>query len=266
MTHCTTNTLRGTDLNLYATSRWLLAILAVLLPAMLQASPIITVHLDGFDPSPYAVFGRSVIDPATNSRVTSNAMDGGRFAMTMIDDGDWEGQFVTGDAFYTFCIEPREFVTIGGTYSYELVSLEQGTSNIGGMGVEKADKLRELFGRFYSDFSQPITTLQAGALQIAIWEIVREDSGTLNVYSGDIYFFTNPNENPAGVVALAHSFVSAIDGTGPKASGLVALYSAGGVQDLIGQTSVPEPATFALTGFGLLGFAMIMKRTRRQID
>ena len=221
-----------------------------------------TVTLTGFDPSPYSVFSRSVIDPATNTRITSALMDGGRFVLTPTG-GDYQGQFVGEPAIYAFCIEPREFVSVGGTYEYDVVGLEYGTTNIGGMGEAKAELLSELFGRYLPDFSAPISRLVAGALQIATWEIVREDSGSLDVYGGDIYFYPGTGENPAGVVALAQSFVTSIDGTGPKLSNLVALTEIG-AQDLITQVQTPEPASTGLIGAGLV-LAAIMRRRKGSI-
>jgi hypothetical protein len=148
----------------------------------------ITYRLDGFNPDPYAVFGRSVIDPSNGQRVTSAQMDGGRFVSTRTG-GTWGGLFPTGDVFFSFCTEPRQFVSVGGIYTDEIVPLELGATNIGGMGSAKAERLRELFGRWLPDLAMPLTRLQSGALQIAVWEIVREDSGVLDVYSGDIYYY-----------------------------------------------------------------------------
>ncbi|MEP7352253.1 MAG: hypothetical protein ABI824_03390 [Acidobacteriota bacterium] len=65
-------------------------------------------------------------------------------------------------SFYTFCIEPREFLTPGQDAIYSLVPLDQGTTNIGGMGVAKADVIRELLGRYYPDFSVAVDTHRSG--------------------------------------------------------------------------------------------------------
>jgi hypothetical protein len=218
--------------------------------------------LTGFDPNPYSVFGRSVVDPANNTRVTSDQMDGGRFLMTRAG-GDYSGTLVGDGAFYGFCIEPREFVNLGGSYVYDVANLQNGTTNISGMGEAKADRLRELFGRYLPDFSAPLSRLVAGALQIATWEIVREDSGTLNVYGGDIWFYSGSGEDPAGSVALAQSYVTSLDGTGPKLSNLIALTKVGS-QDIVTQFKPPiqnpEPAACGLIGAGLVLMAFLRRR------
>jgi hypothetical protein len=217
----------------------------------------ITYRLDGFHPDPYSVFGRSVIDPSNGQRITSDQMDGGLFQMSRFG-GTWGGLFPSGDIFFGFCIEPREFVNLGGTYTDEVVALEQGTTNIGGMGSAKADRLRELFGRWFPDFTAPLTRLQAGALQVAVWEIVREDSGTLDVYSGDIYFFPGTSEDPAGVVALGQTYVQSIDGTGPRLNNLLAMTQVGS-QDIVVQ-ALPEPASLALVGAGCLALFFWLRK------
>lgn len=238
-----------------------LAVLAGVLAfsASLNASMLVT-HLDGFNPDPYSVFGRSVIDPSNQQRVTSDQMDGGRFQLQRTG-GDFSDGLAGGSTFFAFCIEPRQFVSLGGDYTYDVVPLENGTTNINGMGTAKADQLRELFGRYLPDFSAPLTRLQGGALQIAVWEIVREDSGVLDVYNGDIYFYPGTSEDPAGVVALAQTYIQSLDGSGPKVGNLIALNNVG-AQDLVAQ-AVPEPESMLLLGGGALLLAL--GRARRKL-
>lgn len=221
----------------------------------LQATTI-TARLDAFLPDPYSVFGRSVWDPGTNSRHTSDRMDGGRFRWTVLS-GTF-GYLGPGDQFFSFCAEPREFVTVGNTYTYTVAPLSAAATNIGGIGVAKANRLRELYGRWLPDMSAPLTRAQAGALQIATWEIAREDTGTLDVYGGDIYFWPGPSENPAGVVALGQTYVTAVDGTGPRLNNLYALVGVG-VQDMVIIQDTPEPGTL-----GLVGAALILAGTIRR--
>ena len=113
--------------------------------------------------------------------------------------------------FYAFCIEPRQAINVNVAVSYDFVSLDQGTTNIGGMGATKAGLIAELFGRWAPQMDASMTTLQAGALQVAIWEIVREVSGNpLDVLNGNIFFATP--ESTAGTIALAQSYVQSLTG------------------------------------------------------
>jgi hypothetical protein len=164
--------------------------------------------------------------------------------------------------FFAFCIEPREFVSAGTTYTYNFSYLEQGTTNIGGMGTAKANLLRELFGRYYPVIGAAIDAEHASALQIAIWEIVRETSGTLDVSSGNISY-RNPADPPA--LALAQTYLSSLNGTGPMLTNLYALDNVG-AQDVIVQVTgqfqlpTPEPATLVTMGVALIGLALMLRR------
>ena len=155
--------------------------------------------------------------------------------------GDPVGDFVG------FCIEPREFVTPGVTYTYNTEDLQYGATNIGGMGPVRADVLRELYARYFPQFIASIPANTARALQIATWEIVRETTGVLDVSSGTTRF-----RNPADPAALtlAQTMLSNLTGTGPRLDDVYALNRVG-AQDIVFQ-GTPEPGTLLLTGAALL--------------
>jgi hypothetical protein len=157
--------------------------------------------------------------------------------------------------FYTFCIEPLDVVIPGDFYTFDLNPLEQGTTNIGGMGSVKADLLRELLYTFYPDFSVQLSGDTAAALQAVIWEIVREDSGSLSLTAGDVQYANW--SNPA-VETLANSMLVSLTGSAPRVTNVMAL-TLDTAQDLMVQVT-PEPATFLLAGPVLLLFALRRKR------
>lgn len=173
--------------------------------------------------------------------------------------------------FAAFCLEPLQQVSFVNEI-YTLRSLSSGATDLGGgMGVQRASMIQELFGRFYPDFSKAISQEQAAALQIATWEIIREKVdencvvqnltySDLDVSSGDIFF----NYAPNGVVDLAQTYLDALDGSGPKSANLVALTLAESpgqpTQDLLVQI-VPEPGTLLLTAIGVAGL-MVFRRKK----
>jgi MYXO-CTERM domain-containing protein len=162
--------------------------------------------------------------------------------------------------FYAFCIEPLEFVQQGSTYTYDWNALENGATNIGGMGTTKANLIRELFARWDPTLGQGLTSLEAGAIQIAIWEIVRETSGSLNVSTGTTRFQNAQGGTPQ--LDLAQSYLSSLTGAAnaPRLQNLHALTWVGAQDVVVQYTHTPEPGYSALAGLLLLGVPLARRR------
>jgi len=98
-----------------------------------------------------------------------------------------------GDNIDTFCIEITQNVGIGGTYSFtEQTSLASAPTNMtyitnidtglsaGGMGTTKANLLNELYNKVNEQsFFETLNATSAAAFQLAVWEIVYENSLTI---------------------------------------------------------------------------------------
>jgi hypothetical protein len=165
-----------------------------------------------------------------------------------------------------FCIELQQW-SPDTTLKYDVVSLQEvDNSFMGGtMGLEKADYLAELWGRFYNPAwadGGPYSSQEnskAEAFAAAVWEILYEDMPdsplswdvTADGSAGDHGFFASNVDDD-----VANSWLHALDGCGPKAD-LRAVVNCG-KQDYIIQ--VPEPATICLIGLG--GLAFLRKRKK----
>jgi hypothetical protein len=191
------------------------------------------------------------------------------------DGGDFTGTLRGPDSststFIAFCAEPREFVNDNVNYFYTTAPLSEGTTNIGGMGTVKANRLNILIGHFLPDFDVAIPNTSAGyqkaaALQVAVWEIVRESlANPLNVYAGQVMFNT---ESRAGTLALAQTYLDTVSDNGivhpAPHFNLMALNSgtllSAGNQDLLVQY-IHEPGTLSLLGIGAAG--LLLRRRKR---
>jgi hypothetical protein len=107
-------------------------------------------------------------DPAYSSPVTVDRTVDGGANWYMQDPGQFHFILEAGSpqnislTFYSFCIEPREFLSPGQHVAYNEVPIEQGTTNIGGMGPVKANLVREFLYRNYPDLSVQVSAIQGG--------------------------------------------------------------------------------------------------------
>lgn len=222
---------------------------------------------DGFDPNNPVEVNRTLKNPyLVGPGYDTRRVDPGRFTLTRTG-GDYTGDLVgTTPQFYAFCLEPLEFINTGGSYTYTFDALENGATNIGGIGVTKADYIRELFYQQLPDFSATITNEKASALNVAVWEIVRENpSNAFNVLSGDASF-SSFNTAGTNMLTLAQSYLSGLTGSGPRLDNLYALTKVG-AQDLLVQTQsapVPEPAAVvSLLSGGVIGLLALRRHRHR---
>jgi len=174
--------------------------------------------------------------------------------------GAGEGELWPDGPIGGFCMDLAQWLG-SSSLTYEVLKPEEGprpTTFLGGpMGEDKADYLRELWGRFFDpswvgggSFTSEQNN-QAEAFAAAVWEIIYEDlpasASAWDVSSdgsaGDLGFRATNLDS-----ATANAWLHALDGTGPKANlrGL----SNNCKQDFL--VEVPEPATVALLGLGTL--------------
>jgi hypothetical protein len=211
-------------------------------------------------------------DPAYSTPVTVDRTVDGGANWYLQDPGQFHFFTQPGSpsdipaAFYSFCIEPREFLTPGQYVTYNEVPVAQGTTNIGGMGDAKAALVDEFLYRFYPDFSVKVDPTLGAALQVALWKIIRENQqgvGTWNLAAGDVQFRT---WSDTAVRDLAASMLAQVTGNGPYITTVNALALIG-TQDVLVDPpaqATPEASTLLLGATGLLLVGVGSRRSRKR--
>lgn len=234
-----------------------------------------------------AIFGLALAGAATAANAgtvtaTFHTVDPYRIIDFSQDSGHsyestWAGKFLwtrsggtevgnPGHDFTTFCIEMNQEINFGGTYTYDVVSLDKGGTHFAGpgvgMGAARADLISELWGRHYSEIVGNDT---AAAFQIAVWEIV-EDSNNRNLRAGQFRIRDAGTRSAPAYVSLAQQWLDSLNGHGPKA--VLEAISSREHQDQVfykgAASAVPLPAA-VWGGLGLMSAvgALRLRRMRK---
>lgn len=167
--------------------------------------------------------------------------------------------FTTAE-FYTFCVEPTEYLGYG---PLDRAPLSSGDTAVGGMGTAKAGDVARLLGHAAPNLHASLGPLEGAAIQLALWEIVREEARDYGLGDG-----TFRARGPSAAVSLANLYLAGIDRSVRAPDGVNAIV-ADGRQDLLIQT--PAPPAAALFGLGLVPLfisgrcGILKKRPRRNL-
>lgn len=198
---------------------------------------------------------RDASAPVLNTSLISNYVTGGL---------NFTGA-ATG-SFLAYCIEPNQSFAL--SFKSDGVTPNFKTYTVDSFSGSQASLLQGLYS---SSFASVHSGNQQAAFQLAVWEIMRETSGTLGIAQGDGSFFLKTdgatgqqNGINNSVQALATHYLSAADSySGPALYSLTKLSSAS-YQDLVVATAVsnpvPEPETYALFLAGLGAVGLIARR------
>jgi hypothetical protein len=196
----------------------------------------------------------------------------GRINWTIQSNSKYNGSLgAVGSPLSTFCIDITHNVTTGGKFTYNIdPPLGADTQVInGGLTQSQVDHLRELYGKYY--FDAGTTNVKAAAFQLAIWDIVYNDTliqnnGTLSgtpaftfSYNSSDTGFSNANAGalPGQITTYLTDLAS-----DPKAE-LLVLDSTSGNQNQLG-LAAPEPSSLMLAGIGAAGLIGLARRRWRK--
>ncbi|MDR7272776.1 hypothetical protein J2X20_005459 [Pelomonas saccharophila] len=197
---------------------------------------------------------RDASAPVLNTSMTSNYITGG---LNFTDAA-------TG-SFLAYCVEPSQSFAL--SFKSDGVTPNFKTYTVDSFSASQASLLQGLYS---SSFASVHSGNQQAAFQLAVWEIMRESSGTLSIAEGNGNFFLKTagatgqqNGINNSVQALASHYLSAAESyNGPGLYSLTKLSNAT-YQDLVvasAVNAVPEPETYALFLAGLGAIGLMARR------
>jgi len=110
-------------------------------------------------------------------------------------------------------------------------------------------------GNLFAAAGPVLTPLKSAALQLAVWEVLYETTGTYNVTSGSASFSAAPTVQTEANIFLAHMGSDSVP---------LQYYVSPTHQDVVTPTPVPEPSPMLMLsmGLGLLGIFKLNKQRK----
>jgi len=155
---------------------------------------------------------------------------------------------VDGVSMQSFCID-LEDNSIGSTQTHLVADLEDAPdASMGPMGTTRATQLAELL---YENWVTGMTAAQLLSLQVAVWEVVADGDGSLDLTAGS---FTATD-------AGATAYLATIDGGYAPTQlfvGLVSPWQEGetAYQDYVVKVPVPAAVLLGMLGLGVAGLKL----------
>lgn len=174
-----------------------------------------------------------------------------------------------GASILAFCIQLEQSISKNDSVTFDVVELKDGRTPPPAIGATRAAQIDQLFNIAFASnngmISSGISNLVAQAVQIAIWEIISETSGTFGVLTGTTRF----KDMTSSVRDQANGYLSQITANPTPTLQLFAMNNRH-KQDFVIQVEtpgdtgeIPEPGTMLLTASALLGLAFHLRRRKQ---
>ena len=124
-----------------------------------------------------------------------------------------------------------------------------GSNAPGGMGLVKANQIRELWGRYFDrNWLTGADKAASEVFGVCVWEIVYETDALLDVTTGTGFYASKLD------TAKANSWLDSLDGSGPMGRPFAMASEQG--QDFLASSPIPAPGAVILgsLGAGLVGW------------
>lgn len=179
------------------------------------------------------------------SSVYSGTVDAGAFGLTT----------PTGDSFLGYCLELSQELG-SGFQRYTLASFEPKTQRM----------LEGLFSAVstFAGSARIDTGAEQAALQLAIWELTHEASGSFSLTRGaGSLFSTDSSWAGLNMVNLANGYLSSAANWSQPTLYKVERWVNASYQDIARVQAVPEAGTSTMMALGLLGVGCILRRAKK---
>lgn len=189
----------------------------------------------------FAVGSNSGILHFTGSPFDGLGVSIGEFKLTGTNVGSG-----TAATFYTYCVDIMHALSVPGVFDVvPLSQLYTGT---------KATNINKILAN-----TNATDATTAAAIQLALWEVAYETSGTFNVNSG-AFNITGGDSGTART--LANTYLSNLGSWNVSSTQTAQLLYNKDIQSQVYLAPVPEPTTWAMliVGFGVVGATMRIRR------
>ncbi len=165
-----------------------------------------------------------------------------------------------GNSFNAWCVDVLHTVSSGGVYNNAYTALSPSAY---GLTPVKIGLMDTLFSNYYT--TSQSSAVNSGAFQIALWEIVYDGGGALNIYANS---FIMGSSGDATAKSTAQSWLTALTSapvtnnwnfTVLRGDALAGAH----YQDLVVAAPVPEPESWALM---LAGLGVLVATGRRRLS